>query len=283
MGNVIGMFVMLGLLGIIVGMGGGYYIADIQGMMIGAFAGFMPFIAVMQIIGYAKNKGFLALFKTLEPNEKYIWVPNKLNKIMLFIMKKSHKDVLTHKQLGIFEDKGTEFALGNSPMGFAFPHSAYTVDFPTIHYFSKNEDKEDGVDDYEDMVYKYLGDTKYKQFYNKFRGKDKTDYYSIINEINWLIQNPPTGDNGGDAQEQVVFGETVDFRNRLKYLRYNYDPITAENATERERILALKEGMDYREPDRYMSKAKAISVVLMAIMILVVVFSVVDVGAIFGG
>ncbi len=282
--NMIGMFIMLGLGGMILGLIAGYSTGGTTGAIAGVFAGFMPFIAIMQIIGYAKQKGFLSLFKTLEENEKYGWVPNKTNKLMCMVFKKTHPGVIYKKGLGVFEDKGTEFSLGNSPMSFVYPHSAYTVDFPTMHYFSLLErDKDKSIDDYEDCVREYLGEKEYKEFCEKFRADDKPDFYSIQNEIDFLIRYKPNGDK---SLSKSVFGETVDFRNRLKYLRYNYDPITADNATERERIIALKEGMDYRDTDKYVSRAKAIVMIIFGIMVFLIVVSVIDfsaIGGIFGG
>jgi len=278
----IGMFIMLGLGGMILGLIAGFSTGGILGAIAGLFAGFMPFLAVMQIIGYAKQKGFLALFKTLEENEKYGWVPNKMNKLMCMVFKKTHPGVIYKKGLGVFEDKGTEFSLGNSPMSFVYPHSAYTVDFPTIHFFSLLErDKE--ADDYEECIREYLGEDEYKIFWEKFRAGKVPDFYSIQNELDYLIRHKPNNDNG---LSKNVFGETVDFRNRLKYLRYNYDPITADNATERERIIALKEGMDYRDTDKYVSRAKAIVMIIFGIMVFLIVVSVIDfsaIGGIFGG
>ena len=277
--NMIGMFMMLGIGGMILGLVGGYFSGGATGAMVGMFAGFMPFMATMQIIGYARTKGFLSLFRTLEDDEKYGWVPNKMNKLMCFVFKKKHPGVIYRKGLGFFEDKGTEFSLGNSPMSFVYPHSAYTVDFPTMQFFSMME-REEQIDDYEDCVREYLGEKEYKIFCAKYRTEARPDFYSIQNELDYLIRHKPKSDDGLSAS---VFGETVDFRNRLKYLRYNYDPITADNATERERLAALKEGMDYKEPNKDISRAKAIVMILFGVMVFILVISMVDIGSIVGG
>lgn len=272
--NMIVMFIMMALGGVILGFIGGFFTGGLMGMIMGVFAGIMPFMAIMQIIGYAKSKGFLALFKTLEENEKYVFIPNKLNKIIIFIMKIKHPEILYRKGLGFFEDKGTEFGFGNSPMSFAFPDSAYTVDFKTIQYFSLlGKDKDLEATDYEDCVKEYLGEDAYKTFCTKFRNNPKPDYYDIQNELDYLMRATPV-----NKLEKTVFGETVDFRSRLKFLKYNYNPITADNATEREKIAALKEGMDYKDKDvdKAVSRARAIFMVLMGLMIFLIVISVID-------
>jgi len=279
--NVVVLYVTMGVFGIAIGIGGGYFVGGTNGMIIGMFSGLIPFMAVMQIIGFAKTKGFLPLYKNLNEHEEYAWVPNKMNKIRLFIMKKKHKDLLYRKGLGIFENKGTEFNFGNNPMCFAFPESGYTVDFRTIHYFGLLE-KEDKVDDYEECIKEYLGEEKYKIFCKLFRENPRPDYYDIDNEIQWLINNKPSKDNG-NVLDKNVFGETVDFSNRLKYLRYNYDPISSENATEREKIISLKEGMDYRDESKAMNRAKAAVMVLIGVAIFIIILTSVDISSLFGG
>lgn len=279
--NVVIAYVTMGVFGIAIGIAGGYFIGEINGMIIGLFSGLLPFMAIMQIIGFAKTKGFLPLYKNLSEDEEYAWVPNKMNKIRLFIMKKKHKDLLYRKGLGIFENKGTEFNFGNNPMCFAFPESGYTVDFSTIHYFSLLE-KDDGVDDYEECVKEYLGPVKYKNFCEKYRMNPKPDYYDIDNEIQYLINNKPDKNNG-NILDKNVFGDTIDFSNRLKYLRYNYDPISSENATEREKIISLKEGLDYRDESKAMNKAKAAVMIMIGVAIFIIILTSVDLGNLFGG
>lgn len=268
------MWVSLALGGMVLAFIGGF-IGGPNGMMIGIFGGILPFMAIMQMIGYGKKKGFLPLLRDLEDDEKYVWIPDKRNKIHLIVMKEPHPGVLAKKGLGIFEHKGTEFGFGDDPMIFAFPESAYTVDFPTEHYFSKLE-KEDGLDEYEECVKEFLGSEKYKTFYGQFRKNPKPDYYNIKNELQWLINNRPNG--GQQVLSKTVFGETVDFTNRLKYLKYNYNPISGENATERERIIALKMGMDYKEDTKDINRAKAIATILFAAMIFIAVLVSLDWG-----
>jgi hypothetical protein len=236
-------------------------------MILGLFGGILPFLAIMQMIAYFKQKKLLPLVRNLEDKERYVWIPDKRNKLHLVVMNEPHPGILVKKGLGIFEHKGTEFGLGNDSMCFAYPDGAYTVDFETIDYASKLE-KENGLNEYEDIVKEYLGETLYRTFCQKFRNNPKPDYYNIDNEIQWLINNGPKDNNG---LSKTVFGSTVDFTNRLKFLRYNYNPISGENATERERLIALKEGMDYKEDNKEINRAKAIATILFAVMIVVAV------------
>lgn len=253
----------------------GGYMGGFNGMILGMFGGILPFMAIMQMIAFFKNKKLLALLKTLNDDEKYMWLPDKRDKLHLMVMKEPHPGILVKKGLGIFEHKGTEFGLGKDGMCFAYPDGAYTVDFKTIDYASKLE-KEDGLDEYEDIVKEYLGENMYKVFCSKFRTNPKPDYFNIDNEIQWLINNKPKDNNGKDNDDEdklckTVFGTTVDFTNRLKFLRYNYNPISGENATERERIIALKEGMDYKEDNKEINRAKGIAMILFAAMIFIAV------------
>lgn len=268
--STVGLWVILALMGMILSMIGGYFTGRIPGLAVGLVGGLIPFVAIMQIINVAKFRGFLPLYKNLDKDENFVWIPNHMGKLKLFIMKMKHKGILYKKGLGIFEHKGTEFSFGGDPMCFAFPESAYTVNFDVEQYFSLLSNEED-LDDYEDCVKEYLGEEKYKEFCQKFRANPKPSYYHIKSELEYLIDTKPNND-----LSKVVFGQTADFTAACKYLLYNYDPITSENATERERIIALKEGMDYREENRDINRAKAIVYIMLGAGILIIMLSAVN-------
>ena len=241
----------------------------------GIFGGFMMFMSILQMLSIARFKGFLALFKNLKENEQFTWLPDYNNKLRVYITQGKHKGLLYREKLGILENKGTNFSFGNDTMSFAYPHCGYTVDLPTEHYFSKTKE-EDGLESFDEHVKAYLGETKYIEFKNKFRKKDQEHTIDDINrELDWICEQNPE-----NKLEKNVFGYTVDFSSRCKYLRYNYDPVSALNATEREKLLAYKEGLDYRErvDAKYMGMAKAAAIVLMALMIFLIVLSSIDLG-----
>ena len=252
-------------------------------MVMPPFGGFIMFMCLMQIIGIAKGKGFLALYRNLKENEYWAWVPTHMGKLKLYVLKQDHKGVLFHKLLGLFEHKGTEWSFGNNPMVFAFPESGYTVDIVDEQYFSMLQ-REEGLETWDAVVKTYLGAAKYAEFCKQFRHLDKPTIMNINQELDWL-HNQVDPEN---PLSKTVFGETVDFRNRCQYLKYTYDPTSSMNATERERLWALKEGMDYKDKqlDQNISRAKAIVYILMGLMIFLIVLTQLDLsnlGKLFGG
>lgn len=268
----VAMFIALAIFGLVLCFLGAFVMFPVNMMLI-LFGGMLPFMAVMQMVGYAKAKGFLPMFRDLKENEEYDWIPDKHNRLKLVIMENVHKDQLFHKKLGLFEDKGTTFTFGKYPMGFCFPESGYKVDIPTQEYFSFLEKNED-LSDWDDCVREYLGDDKYKIFCQKFRTKTRPEIDDINAELTWLIEQKKVN----NPLEVMIHGHKLDFRNRAKHLKYTYDPTSNENATERERIWAMKEGMDYRErqDQKYLGMAKAIAIVLIVIMIVVITLASVD-------
>jgi len=163
-------------------------------------------------------------------------------------------------------------------MNFAYPWGGYTIDIPTEHYFSKTK-IEDDLDTFDEHVRRYLGETKYKAFQQRFRTKQDITIHDINRELDWLIEQTPV-----DKLEKNVFGETIDFQSRCKYLRYNYDPSRVENATEREKIIAFKTALDYRDPstEKYMGIAKALVMILIGLGIFLALLSSLDLGGIMG-
>lgn len=277
------MFIILAMLGMLLSVAAGI-IGFPFGLMIGLFGGLIPFMAIIQIIGLAKQKGLLALFKDLEKDEKFIWMPDRDNKMHLLIMKYSNKGILYLKGLGLFEDKGTSFLFGKDKMGFALPESGYTLDVETEQYFSKLK-KDKKLDDWDACVKAYLTEKDYILFQKRFRAPGReANLYKINEELDWLVDRLPK-----DKLEKIVKGETIDFRSRCMYLKYNYDPTAAENATDMEKIRIYKLTSDYRDAQdfkKYKQIGMMIFIVILAIVIFISVLSALDLSAfsnLFGG
>lgn len=260
-------WIMGSLAGVAIGAVFGYLTGNINGAMAGLLAPIIPFIMVVQIITYAKTHGFLLLYKKLEDDEKYSWIPNKMNKLYLFILNNKYKGIIYKKGLGVFEDKGTEFNFGNQRMTFCMPESGHGLDIKTEQYFSILQ-REDKLEEWDDCIKVYLGEIGYKSFAEKFRQNPKPDILDINAELNYLILQKPA-----DPLSKLVFGETIDFSNRCKHLKYTYDPISGENAIEREKLIAHEEALDYKPVDKNISRAKAIVMILMGLMIFLLVIS----------
>jgi len=278
--NVVSMYVLVAILGLCLSFIGGYTSGGTLGMMMGMFSGLLIFMPVMMMIGYAKNKGFLPLFRALKDFEKFIFFPDKFGRIKILVMNIIHDGILQKKKLGLIDDKGTEFALGSDKMSIALPRKGTTVDLKDIHYFSLLK-KEKGVEDYDDAIKHYLGDKVYEEFCEKFRKNIKPDIYDINAELQWLIDH----EFPKDKLNQDMFGETVDFTDELQHLKYIYNPVSMENAVDTEKIWTKREQMGYKDVDKKMSTAKAVVYILFGLMVFLIVMSVIDwsqLGALFG-
>ena len=275
--QIIAVYIFMSLLGFIA-IFGTSMLGTPYSLLGGMFGGLMMFMSTIQMLGTARAKGFLSLFKNLEANEQFTWIPDYNNRLHVVITQGKHKGLIYKKGIGLIDNKGTSFAFGKDTMNFAYPWSGYTIDLPTEHYFSKTK-IEDDLDTFDEHVRKYLGETKYKIFQERFRTKQNITIHDINRELDWLIEQTPV-----DKLEKNVFGETIDFQSRCKYLRYNYDPSRVENATEREKIIAFKTALDYKDPstEKYMGIAKAAVMILIGLGVFLALLSSLDLGGILG-
>lgn len=279
--NVVAMWVIVAILGVCLGFGGGFAVGGTMGMMVGMFSTIMVFMPIMMMITYAKNNGFIALYKSLEDFEKFIFFPDKFGRIKVFVMNTVHDGVLHKKKYGLIDDKGTEFAFGNNRMSIALPKKGVTVDLKDIQYFSLLR-KERGIKDYDDAIKHYLGEEAYSKFCMRFRKNPKPDIYDINAEIQWLVDYPIPE----DMLKKEVFGETVSFVDELQHLKYIYHPQAMENAVDTEKIWTKREQAGYKDAGKTMSTAKAVVVILFGVMVFLIVVSVIDwsnIGGLFGG
>jgi len=278
---------------IMMGLGGlgfttimGYFTGQEMGVMAGLLGGIICFIPLIQLILTAKTKGFLPFFWNLEEEngikkEKYCLIPNKFGRLTLIVAKIVGKDTLFAKRLGLIDDKGTEYAFGNSPLSFIQPRLGFTKNIKSAQYHSLLRRKKD-IDDYEEAIKKYLGPEQYKTFESRFRQNPEPDANDINDEIQYLrnIKEP------ADPLGLTVFGETYTWDDDLSYFQYNYLPDTMQNFVDNEKINVRREEMGYKDPQKSIAWAKAVAIVVIAVVILLAVLSSLDlskIGALFGG
>jgi hypothetical protein len=189
--------------------------------------------------------------------------------------------VIFVKRWGPIDDKGTEYSFGNSPLSFVIPHLAFTKNLVSSQYHHLLK-KEEGVNDWDEAVKKYLGPERYKEFVSKFRQNDEPDNDAIQAELQWLkdIKNP------ADALAISVVGETITFHDDIDFFKYNYLPEYMNVYVEQEKINVRREEQGYKDPSKAMAWGKAAFIVILAICILVVILSSVDLtqlGSFLGG
>lgn len=273
---VIGVWILLAIVGLCIGFLGGYAFGGPYGMMIGFFAGLMMLMPIMQMIGMAKQKGFLMLYRTLKDDEKFVHFPDKFGKLKTIVMNIKSPEVLYRKKLGRIDDKGTEFAWGTSPASFGMPHMGMTVDIQAAQYTTLLGKDKDGIKDYDTGVKKFLGSLQYRIFKKKYRDTSKPEIDDINNELQEQIDTVTPG----DPLEKKVFGETYGWKDFCHFLKYAYNPMAMENAIDTEKIWVKREQMGYKDVDKNISRAKAIMMVLFGIMIFIAVLSAIDIGSI---
>jgi hypothetical protein len=253
--------------------------------IVGILSGIIMFVPLMQMITVAKNKRFLPLFFNLgEENgvkkEKFIAFPDQFGRLNILIAQIKYKGICFIKNLGIVDDKGTEYAFGNDPISFGEPRRGYTVNVKSAQYHYKLR-RNKGVNDYDEMIRKYLGEEGYKTFLTRFRTNPEPSASDIQNEISYLIAAKPV-----DNLSELVFGETWSFKDDLNFLKYNYHPVSMKNAVDTERIIQKRIDMGYKDTDKAMSRAKAVVLIVIAVVILIAVLSSLDlskIGSFFGG
>lgn len=251
--------------------------------VIGSIISYLPFI---QMLLTARTKSILPLFFNLKEEngikkEKFLLYPGKFGRLGILIAQIVSEKVLFVKGAGLIDDKGTEYAFGNSPLSFWEPGAGYTQNIRSAQYHSLLR-KEKYIQDYDEMVKAYLDDKDYDVFVKTFRKNPEPDSMQIDQEIQWLKDVKQPRDN----LELTVCGETYSIENDLPFMKYNYHPQTMKNFVENEKINVRREEMGYKNPERAMAWAKAIAIVVIAIVILLAVLSSLDlskIGSLFGG
>jgi hypothetical protein len=252
--------------------------------VLGSIVAFLPF---MQMLLTAKSKNFMAFFFNLKEEngvkkEKYLMYPGRYGRLGIIIAQIVSNKVLYVKGLrGYIDDKGTEYAFGNSPLSFWEPGKGFTTSISSSwyhHQLKKNKD----IKDYDEMIKHYLTDSDYKVFCQKFRSNPEPNEDDIAAEIQWLkdVKNP------ADPLKITVFGETYSIHDDLSFMQYNYQPQAMGIYVENEKINVRKEVEGYKDPRKAMAWGKAAFIVILAIVILVAVLSSLDLsklGSLFGG
>jgi hypothetical protein len=258
-------------------------------IMIGVFGGIITFMPLIMMILTAKNKNLIQLFFNLQEEngikkEKFLLYPGKFGRLGITIARIVSDKVLFVKGAGLIDDKGTEYAFGNSPLSLWNPGSGFTLNVLSAQYHGLlKKDEKRLIQDYDEMIKVYLTDKDYDTFVKTFRlNNPEPDSAQIDREIQWLkdVQNPR------DKLELPICGETYSIQDDLAFMKYNYHPQTMKNFLENEKINVRREEMGYRDKDKAMSWAKAIAVIVIAIVILLAVLSSLDLsglGGIFGG
>lgn len=251
-----------------------------NGMMAGLGGGILMILPVMNLIGIAKQKGFLPLYANLKDHEKFVIFPNAFGRLRTLIMNTKHEGVLYKKDLGWIDDKGREYAWGKDKCSLGYPKCGITIDPVPSHYMELIEKNRD-IDNYEDAIKRFLGEKEYTVFAKKFREEVRPNIYDIRRELQYLINTA----NPQNELKETVFGETYSFKNLANWLIYAYDPRSMENAIDTEKIWVKREQLGYKPIDKAMSYAKAavIAMIGLAIFFAVVSSLGVNLGEIFGG
>jgi len=255
-------------------------------LMVGVFGAIISFLPFIQMLVTAKNKNFVALFFNLrEENginkEKFLLYPGKFGRLGIVIAQIVSEKVLFFKGAGLVDDKGTEYSFGNSPLSLWEPGSGFTLNTRSAQYHGLLK-KTKLIQDYDEMIKAYLTPQDYELFMKLFRSNPEPDSSQIDKELQWLrdVKQP------GDKLELPVCGVTYSIQDDIPFMKYNYHPQTMKNFLENEKINVRREEQSYRDKDKAMSWAKAATVIIIAIVILLAVLSSLDLsnlGRLFGG
>ena len=237
--------------------------------ILGVFAGTtLLLFPLMQFPALVKQKKLMAFFQTKKDWEEMCLFVNDRFQIVPLNVSNKHEGVLTKNKLGLIQDKGTPLTWGKERMSIAMQRSGVTVDLRNAQY-TANLKKEKDIDDYEEMIRRYLGPLRYAQFYKVFRREPKPDINHIQNELEFLL----SVQDANDPLDSKVFGETVNFRHYLQGLKYMYHPLSAENAMNAEKIQAKREAQDYGQAQKFSNIGKFILMLIIGIMIFFVVMN----------
>lgn len=274
------MWILLGIGGFAVVFVGGAYFGGPYGAMVGMAGGILALLPLLQMIAIGKQKGFLPLYVTLKDHEKFIIFPNRFGKLKTMIMNTRHEGICHKKDIGLIDDKGTEYSFGDDRVSFGTPKLGMTVDVRASTY-TESLEKNRNIKDYDEAIRNYLGDARYETFCKTYRTKKRPDIFDINKELQMLIDTTPVT----DELKEKIFGETWGFRNFARFLKYAYHPQAMDIAVDTEKLWVKQEQMGYKDAERAMGWAKAVVWILFGLMIFIAVLSSLDIknlGGMFG-
>lgn len=256
----------IGLIIIFVGAILGGFLGMMFSIMICTIGGLIMFFPVMMAGATIKRKRLVPFFMQLKPNEQISLFVNNRFQMHPFIFNTKHEGIMQKKHLGIIEDKGSPLTWGSQPISISLQGLGVTLDLKKGSY-QKILEKNRGIKSYEEAIMRYLGPAKYTEFYNLFRKNPRPDIYHIRKELLYLIARHEPN----DPLSEEVLGETITFKDYAKWLVYVYNPTSAQNAMDAEKIQAKREAMAYKEQDKATSIGKAIVMIIITIMIFLIV------------
>jgi len=221
----------------------------------------------LQIIGQVRRARLFPFLAGTKDGEQVTLFADIRNRLSPIIMNNKYEGILHKKEVGIIEDKGTPLTWGDTgiPVSISLQKCGVTVDLKQAQYQHKLE-KEEGIDDYEEAIRRYLGPAKYAIFADKFRNSTEPQYEEIAKEMDYLLQTEPN-----DPMMKKVCGETVTFKNYVNWLKYAYHPLSAENAVDSEILETKREAMAYRDIQKLQGYGKLILAILIGVGIFVVI------------
>lgn len=235
---------------------------------------------VLQVIGQIKRARLFPFLAGVGDDEHVTLFTDLRNRISPVTVNTKHEGILHKKRMGIIEDKGSPLTWADTgmPVSISLQKCGVTVDLKQAQYQNKLEKQ--GIQDYEDALKRYLGPAKYTQFAEKYRGITEPQYEEIEKELDFLLAQEPN-----DPLVEKVCGETVTFKNFLRWLKYAYHPLSAENAVDSEILETKREAMAYRDLQKMQGWGKLILVILIGLGIFIVILSTMgpQLGSLFGG
>jgi len=246
----------------------GVFLGGLMSYMLVMFGCVLEVMPVLQVSAAIKEKRLIPFFMKLKDFEQISLFVNNRFQIFPFIFNNKHEGILQKKNIGMIDDKGTPLTWGKLPCSISMQGSGLTIELKMAQYMAllKNED---GIEDYEEAIRRYLGPMKYKEFFNMYRKNPKPDIVAIKKELQYLINEREPN----DYLEKGVIGETVDFKNFCNYMVYAYHPQSSQNAMDAEKIQVKREAMAYATTDKVGSLGKTVVWILIGLMIFFVVMN----------
>jgi len=248
----------------------GFAFGHLYGFMGGMLGGFMALMPMVFVIGKAKQKGILKLFRDLktegETKEKYVHFPNRFGRIMTLIGVVKQPGRITIEGIGDFDDKGDELVWGNDPASFGLLNIGTTLSLKQRLYEKALE--QDGIFGYDNALKTYFGESRYKKFVELFRRNPNPGHKDIAMELEAITSE----EKPVNELKRTVLGETVSFKNAAEWWKYAYLPFALKNAISQEKIIATAKAIDYKDKSKNMEGyGKMVIYILMGLMVFLVV------------
>jgi len=243
--------------------------------MMGAIVAGVPLFLVL---GPMNKYGLATFWNGLKGKERFCLVVSETGKCLFDIMKVPFNGLLEKNNIGIVMDTADRMSFGNLPFSICV-HKMGTTASPKVARYWNSIKENLGIESAIQALEHFVGPGNYDELHRRWEDPHLNPK-KIKANLNWLIDMEPK-----DDLAQRINGETVDFKDLVRYELVRTDPVVLHTGIDNFRSTARLEAMKMikEEGQKISAIGKTVVLICIGLGILLIILSSVDLGGIMGG